>query len=712
MTGRADGGQGRLPTAPRARIPALRALLEEANHAYYVDAAPIMSDADYDRLLRELAALEAAHPDLVDDLSPTKRVGGEPIDAFRSVRHAVPMLSIENAFSAEEVTRWAKSVHDLLSKRGLLEPPRRGADLFPQDGTDPDDSRFPFDSLCDPKIDGVAVSLRYEAGRLVRAVTRGDGERGDDITAQARTIRSIPLRLRRPGRRALPAVLEVRGEVIIPNSIFESINAAREARDEAPFANARNATAGTLKSLDPGTVAERRLRFYAHGRGEVDGLPLSTFSQFLEDLRALGIPSSGAQIRCRNLGEILRAVDTLREVRDHADFGMDGVVIRVDRFDLQEALGVTSRAPRWALAYKYPAEQGRTRLREVTWQVGKGGTLTPRATMDPIPLSGTIVRHATLHNIEEIRRKDIRLGDLVIVEKAGEIIPQVVAPVPEARTGAETRISAPRRCPACRGSVQAVGPKTFCTNPACPAQLRERLTWFVGRDQMDIDGMGERLIDQLVERGLVHEFADIFALSETQLTGLERMGAKSAENLVRAIERSKSRGLDRVLAGLGIPQVGIQAARTLARHFRSADALLDAPVEAFEALPDFGEVTARLVHAWLHTRGGRAMLQRLARAGVDLTYHVPDTAPRSSPFAGKTIVLTGTLEGWDRRDLSDLLLSLGAKVSGSVSGRTDLVIAGDAAGSKLARAQELGIEIWDEAALRRALVRAGITPAG
>ncbi|UCD76134.1 MAG: NAD-dependent DNA ligase LigA, partial [Phycisphaerales bacterium] len=565
--------------------------------------------------------------------------------------------------------------------------------------------------VCDPKIDGVAISLRYEAGRLVRAVTRGDGTKGDDVTAQVRTIRAVPLTLRDRGKARPPAVLEVRGEVFIPNKEFERINSQREAAGEALFANARNATAGTLKSLDPQVVSQRRLSFVAHGRGEVRGLTgADTYEVFLERISAWGVPVSPLVAVCESIDDVIDVIESFADKRGGLDYGVDGMVVRVDRFDQQQQLGSTSKAPRWCIAFKYPAEQGVTTLLEVEWQVGKGGTLTPRATMEPIFLAGTTVRHATLHNIEEIRRKDIRVGDSVVVEKAGEIIPQVVRSVKEKRKKGAGPIRPPKRCPACKGAVEQEGPKLFCTNPECPAQFREKLKWFVGRGQMDIDGMGEKLVDQLVDAGLIEHFADVFSLHEADLLGLERMAEKSVENLLNAIESSKSRGLARVLAGLGIRHIGTTAARTLARHFPDAGALLEASVEELAELPDFGDITAQALHDYLHSSQGRDVFNRLGAAGVDLSssIYAPSTGlpGAGSPFAGKTIVLTGTLESYGRNELTERLEELGARITGSVSSRTDLVIAGESPGSKLSKARQLGLEVWDEDRLLAALTEA------
>lgn len=670
-------------SSDRQRIEQLRDLLHRANRAYYVDNDPIMPDREFDELLDELARLEAKYSDLDDPNSPTKRVGGEPIKGFKTVAHAVPMLSIDNTYNLDDLRAWHARV-----TKGL-------------------DEETDVAFVCDPKIDGVAISLRYEDGALIHAVTRGDGQKGDDVTAQVRTINTVPLRLS-DEKYHIPDVLEVRGEIFIPNDEFVRINEEREAAGEQVFANARNSTAGTLKNLDPRVSAERKLQFIAHGRGELVGLDdLETYSEFLQRIRSYGVRTSENTKRCTTIEGVIEVVEAFQTTRHELPFGVDGMVIRVDRFDQQETLGYTSKSARWCIAYKYPAEQATTKLVQVDWQVGKNGTLTPRATMEPVFVAGTTVQHATLHNIDEIHRKDIRIGDTVIIEKAGEIIPQVVKVVEEKRSGNEKRIEAPNKCPACDGPTEKEGPKVYCVNPECPAQFREKLKWFVGRGQMDIQGLGEKLVDQLVDAGLVTHFADVFALTKKrdELLALERMGEKSTDNLIDAIQDAKSRGLARVLAGLGIQHIGTSAAKVLARHFRSDTELLAATQEEIEALPDFGEVTSETLHTYLKSVPGKEAFARLHDAGVDLTSHDYRDPSRTidSPFAGKTIVLTGTLENFERKELSDKLEELGAKVTGSVSKKTDLVIAGEKAGSKLEKARELDIEVWDEAQLLHAL---------
>ena len=666
------------------RIAKLRTQLDAANRAYYVDADPLMSDRDFDERLRELQELESRHPELHDPDSPTQRVGGEPATGFETVPHSVPMQSIDNTYSVEDLEAWYERV-----RKGL-----EGA---------ADSSALSM--VCDPKIDGVAISLRYESGRLVSAITRGDGEKGDRITGNIRAIAAIPLKLATDNP---PEVLEVRGEVVMPNATFDRLNEQRKARGEQEFANARNSTAGTLKSLDPKVVAERGLRMLAHGRGEIKGIEFKGYAEFLDTIKSWGIPVNEHSTMYSSIEEVIERVTAFKDERTSLAFGVDGMVIRVNQFDHQQRLGSTAKAPRWAIAFKYPAEQALTKLLDVEWQVGKGGTLTPRATMKPVVVAGTTVQHATLHNIEEIHRKDIRIGDQVVIEKAGEIIPQVVEPVTSKRSGAEQTIEAPRACPTCTSGVHQEGPKLFCTNPECPAQFREKLKWFAGRDQMDIDGLGEKLIDQLLDAKLVVHFADVFSLVREDLLNLERMGEKSADNLLAGLEDAKKRGMARVLAGLGIRHIGSSAAKTLARHYPNVDTLLAATVAELEALPDFGTITAESLHEDLSEQTMQSTFSSLRAVGVRLEsdlYHDAGepTLFSDSPFAGKTVVITGSLEHYGRSELAEKLESLGAKVAGSVSSKTDLLIAGEKAGSKLTKAESLGIEIWDEIALTSAL---------
>ena len=666
---------------PGTRIMQLRQQLDDADRAYFVDAEPLMSDRSYDELMQELVSLEEAHPEHHDPSSPSRRVGGEPVEGFETRAHVLPMMSVDNTYSPEDISAW-------------LEKVRRGLDLGEGDAG-------PV-LACDPKVDGVAISIRYEDGILVSAMTRGDGRRGDVVTEQVRSIRGVPLRL---AGGDWPGVLGVRGEIYMSNAVFQALNEQREEAGEALYANARNVTAGTLKSLDPAIVAQRSLCFVAHGRGELDGWDGGgSYSRFMQRLREWGIPVSPEISLVQDSSSLIDVIETFGPRRSELGYGVDGMVIRVDSFDNQERLGATSKSPRWCVAFKYPADQGETVLLEVAWQVGKGGTLTPRATMEPIDLAGSTVQHATLHNIEEIHRKDIRVGDRVVVEKAGEIIPQVTAVRIESRKKNARPIEAPSRCPACSGPVEQEGPKLYCVNPECPAQLRERVAWFAGRDQMDIDGLGEKLVNQLVDTGLVSHFADLYQLTVEDLIPLEGLAQKSAETLVEAIALSRDRGLARVLAAVGIRQLGRAAARTLATHYPDMGAIAKASIEELESLPDFGNVTAAILHDALHCEQGLELVRRLGDVGVRFTSDLFQTEDAiDSPVSGKVIVLTGSLESGSRGDMTKRLESLGAKVTSSVSKKTDLLVAGAEAGSKLEQARRLGIEIWDEPTLLASL---------
>lgn len=731
------------------RIDQLRREIRRHDRLYYVEARPEISDRQYDRLVEELQKLEAEHPELITEDSPTQRVGGEPIAGFLTVVHSQPMLSIDNTYSREEFFEWhGRLLRGLKGGGG-----GRGAHF-----------------VAEPKIDGVAVNLRYERGQLVLAASRGDGQQGDDITQNARTISAIPLMLgvwdeghkRGPhavrGVEKIPDVLEVRGEIYMSFDELRRINRQRVDAGEEPYANPRNLTAGTLKQLDPRVVAQRRMGFFAHGRGEVQPDPFHSYSQFLEAIRRWGIPTHPQARRCDTIEEVWELIQTFEEQRRTLGYAVDGIVVKVDEYDLQRELGATSKSPRWCIAYKYAAEQAVTKLLRVDWQVGKSGRLTPRATMEPVLLAGTTVRHATLHNLGEIRKKEIHEGDMVVIEKAGEIIPQVVGVMLENRMPGAGPIEPPTSCPECGSPVEveydqrrvhelevwsgrlakhqtkavqneglfAVEPTPpespespeslseldetarYCINPECPAQFREKLIWYAGRSGMDIEGLGEKLVDQLVSKGLVHHFADLYRLNVEQLAELERMGQKSAQNVVNGIEQSKGRGLARVLGSLGIRHIGSVTARTLARYFKDVDAVVGASPEELQRVPDVGPAVAESLHTYLHSDAGRETIRSLQEVGVDLTSREYTKRPAAgSAFADKTIVLTGGLEHFTRPELTAKLQELGAKVTGSVSKNTDLVIAGADAGSKLDKARQLGVEVWDEQQLLAALGRLG-----
>lgn len=680
----------------------MRDLLDRANTAYYVDAQPLMADTEYDRLLAELAHIERQFPEFADATSPTQRIGGSPIEGFDQVAHTIAMQSIDNTYDIEGFLAWYRRCEK--------------------------SSGHPLVLVADPKIDGVAVSLRYEQGRLARAVTRGDGAVGDDVTANVRAMRAIPLRLHEPksGKSPVPDLLEVRGEIYMPNAEFDRINAERAMRQEPLLANARNATAGTLKSLDPSIAASRRLAFIAHSRGAwSEQSTVTTHWDFLAALRGWGIPVNRLAQLCVNADATVAAIEAFAHSRTTLPFGVDGMVVRVNDFAEQVQLGATGKSPRWIVAFKYPPERAQTVLVKVEWQVGKGGTLTPRATMEPVVVSGSTVTHATLHNFEEITRKDIRVGDHVWVEKAGEVIPQVIGPVTSKRSGNEQPIEAPTSCPSCGGEVVQEGPKLYCTSATCPGQFRERLKWFVGRDQMNIDGLGERLIDQLVDARMITQFADLFCLARDRMANLEseavlksgktslrRLGEKTADAIIESADQARTRGLARVLSALGIRHLGSSAAKTLARNFADIDSLMAATPAELQALPDFGEITAQSIAHDLATPTLRETISRLAAAGVDFTSREFKSSEShdgiaeglvDDPLRSKIIVITGTFAKFERRALTELLEQRGCKVTGSVSAKTNILIAGEAAGSKLQRAQELGVTIWNEAQLQAVL---------
>lgn len=722
------------------RLRTLESQLHEANRAYYVDADPIMSDAEFDRLLAELQELEREHPKEASPNSPTRRVGGEPIEGFVTLPHDVPMLSIDNSYSKEDISAWIKSVFPELDAeareiKSALELAKAG-DLASGEsdslfGEAPPTSKtktveainaklkarlkdaaaegYPLDLICDPKIDGVALSIRYEDGSFVRALTRGDGRQGDDVSHAVRTIRSLPLEL---GTGA-PEVLEIRGEVFIPNAEFVRINTEKDERGEEPFMNPRNACAGTLKNLDPSVAAARNLDFRAHGRGTIsDDSFARTHAELLERYVELSIPVPDTTWRCATVDEVQGAIEELDAKRHTMPYATDGLVIRVNGFDDQERLGTTSKSPRWVIAYKYPAERKTTTLVDVEFQVGKTGKITPRAVMEPVLLAGTTVRHASLHNFGLVRKKDIRIGDVVEVEKAGEIIPYVVGPVVKQRPKSAKKIKPPAKCPVCSGVVEVepleardnpdLETARRCVNPECPAQLREKLIWFAGRRQMDIDGLGESTIDLILadEEIPLRSFGDIFRLHEhkERLVELDRMGEKKVENLLNGIEASKQRGLPRVLAGMGIRHIGDSTARAICATFKDIHELMEASVQQLESVEGLGTLTASVLHDYLHSKIAHHTFEDLESVGVDLTS--PKRAGvTDSPVSGKTVVLTGTLESYSRDEAKDRLIELGANVSGSVSKKTDIVIAGPGAGSKLAKAESLGIEVWDEAKL-------------
>ncbi|PTM57492.1 NAD-dependent DNA ligase LigA [Desmospora activa] len=653
------------------RIQTLRTELEEYNYRYHVLDDPTVSDAEYDRLMAELLRLEEVYPDLVTPDSPSVKVGGEPLPYFEKVEHRIPMLSLGNAFSFDDLQDFDERIRRLSGRESI-------------------------DYVCELKIDGLAVSLRYEDGVMVRGATRGDGRTGENITQNLKTIRSLPLRLREL------VTLEVRGEAFLPKKEFERINRVKEERGEALFANPRNAAAGSLRQLDPKLAAERTLDIFLYGIGEMEGVqnPL-THTASLDLLQKLGLKVNPERVTVKGIDDVMDFVNHWREHRMELGYEIDGIVIKVDDLALREQLGFTAKSPRWAIAYKFPAEEGVTVLRGIEVTVGRTGAVTPTALLDPVTLAGTTVQRASLHNEDYIREKGIMIGDHVIVKKAGDIIPEVVGVLTEQRSGEETPYEMPTECPECGSElVRLEGEVALrCINPQCPAQTREGIIHFVSRGAMNIEGLGEKVVTQLFAAELIRGPADLYDLTKADLLPLERMGEKSAENLLAAIEASKKNSLERVLFGLGIRFVGSKGAQVLAAHFKKLASLMEAERDELEAIDEIGPKMAESIVTYFETPEVRETLRRLEQAGVNLTYRGPDleeTPLADTPFAGKTVVLTGTLASMSRQDAGARIKALGGNVTNSVSKNTDMLIAGDKAGSKLKKAQDLGVRVVEE----------------
>ena len=663
------------------KIVKLRETIEEHNYRYHVLDAPTISDAEYDRLMRELQELEDAYPDLVTEDSPTQRVGGEPLPYFEKVEHHTPMLSLGNAFDEQELRDFDQRVKRAAGVTG--------------------DVAY----MCELKIDGLAISLRYENGRLVYGLTRGDGTTGEDITQNLKTIAAIPLRLRKA------VDLEVRGEAYLPKHEFVRINEARTKAGEALFANPRNAAAGSLRQLDPKIAAERALSVFMYGIGNTTGHNIRYQSELLDYLVQLGLKVNPERRRVSSIDGVIEYVESWRERRAELDYEIDGIVIKVDDFSIQEKLGTTARNPRWAIAYKFPAEEAVTIVRAIEVNVGRTGAVTPTAVLDPVTLAGTTVQRASLHNEDLIREKDIRLGDHVVVKKAGDIIPEVIRSIAERRTGEEQMYRMPDECPECGSELVHLEEEVAlrCINPECPAQTREGIIHFVSRDAMNIDGLGEKVVTQLFNAGLVRGVADLYNLERNELLKLERMGEKSVDNLLTAIEESKENSVEKLLFGLGIRFVGSKAARILAQQFGDLDTLRQADYEQVLAIEGIGPRIADSIVTYFELPEVKQTLHKLRAAGVNFTYKGPhpEQAETDSPFSGKTVVLTGTLQNWSRKEAAAKIEVLGGKVTSSVSSQTDLLIAGEKAGSKLAKARELGIDVWDEEKLIEAFARSG-----
>ena len=660
------------PASVRQRVVRLRAEIDRHNYRYHVLDDPEVSDAEYDRLLTELRSIEADYPSLVVPDSPTQRVGGAPVAAFAPVRHRVPMLSLDNAFAREDVVAFDRKV------RERLETEREIA------------------YACEPKLDGLAVSLTYRNGLLEVAATRGDGNVGEDVTHNIRTIQSVPLRLAGKSR---PGLLEARGEVFMSIPGFREMNRVAAEKGEKTFVNPRNAAAGSLRQLDPKLAASRPLEVFFYGASVIEGRKLpGRHSEVLAMLRDFGLRTSPESRVVEGVDGLMGYYDDIGRRRSALRYQIDGVVYKVDALDLQRELGFVARAPRWALAHKFPADEEMTRVRAIEWQVGRTGALTPVARLDPVFVGGATVSNATLHNFEELRRKDVRVGDTIVLRRAGDVIPEVVKVIVEKRLPDAPAPQLPERCPICGSDVEREEGEAIarCTGAlVCPAQLKESLRHFASRRAMDIEGLGSKLVDQLVELGLARDAADLYRMEVAQLAELDRMGEKSAAKLAGAVERSKSTTFGRFLFALGIRDVGESTAESLARHFRTLDALRAATIAEIEEVPDIGPITAAHVHAFLAESRNSRVIDELRKLGVRWP-EVAAPKARGGKLAGKTFVLTGRLASLSRDEAGDIIRELGGTVSGSVSKKTDFVVVGDDAGSKLRKATELGLSILDE----------------
>jgi DNA ligase (NAD+) len=666
------------------------------DHAYYVEAKPTISDREYDALYHELLDLEKKFPELVTPDSPSQRVGGEPLKEFKPVRHLVPMLSLDNTYSQEELREFVNRVQRIL----------------------PDEK---LDWMVEPKVDGVAINLRYENGKFTCGAMRGDGSTGDDITVNLKTIRGIPQKLRTEFTESTKSktaksnsensvhsvsipVLEARGEIFLTKAGFEKLNAERKAAGEETFANPRNAAAGSLKQLDPRLVAKRPLDIVVYGVGRVEGAEQKTHDETLAWLKSLGFKTPAWTRHCSSADELVAAIEELDKVRKTFPYETDGAVIKLNSYAQRERAGFTAKAPRWAIAYKYAAEQAETKVLDIMITVGRTGALTPTACLEPTFLAGSTISRATLHNEDYIRKKDVRIGDTVTIEKAGEVIPKVVDVVLTKRVGKEILFQYPKTCPECGSKVQkeiggdeSEGAVWRCPNPDCPAQIRGRLEHWCSRGAMDIEGGGEVLVAQLVKNGLVRDVADLYRLKLDELANLERMGEKSAQNFLDGIAASKSREAWRVIFGLGILHVGAGAAKSLCKYFPTLDDIFAASAEQLVGAEDIGDVIARSIVNWYGDSQNKDLVKRLEKAGLNFKSELYNPASKSGPFAGKTFVLTGTLPNLKRDEAAAKIESLGGKVSSSVSKKTDFVVAGEEAGSKLDKAQKLGVKIIDEA---------------
>ncbi|WP_010529618.1 NAD-dependent DNA ligase LigA [Lentibacillus jeotgali] len=653
----------------------LRELINQYGHEYYVLDNPSVPDSEYDRKMQELLKLEEEFPELITADSPSQRIGGEPLDAFQKVQHNVAMMSLGNAFNENDLRNFARRANE---------------------GTD---ERISF--VCELKIDGLAVSLTYENGKFVRGATRGDGTTGEDITSNLRTVRSIPLSIREEN------TIEVRGEAFMPHKSFLKLNEQREENGDDPFANPRNAAAGSLRQLDPKIAASRNLDIFLYGVGEWQTGTLESHSERLDYLQELGFKTNPEWRRCDTIDDVIDYVKYWEGKRPDLNYEIDGIVVKVDNLDQQEELGFTAKNPRWAIAYKFPAEEVITTLREIELSVGRTGVVTPTAVLEPVRVAGTTVQRASLHNEDLIRERDIRLGDTVVIKKAGDIIPEVLRAVEEKRTGDEKEFFMPEECPACGSELVRLEEEVAlrCINPNCPAQLKEGLIHFVSRDAMNIDGLGEKVISQLFREELIHTIADLYRLERDDLLQLERMGEKSTSNLLQAIDASRENSLERLLFGLGIRFVGSKAARTLASHFETMESLQQAAFEDITAINEMGEKMADSIVRYFAEDEVKQLLYELDELGLNMEYKGPKAqdVEEDTAFSGKTVVLTGKMEHFTRSEAKALVEQLGGSVTGSVSKNTDILIAGEDAGSKMDKAEQLGVAVWSEQQLREVL---------
>lgn len=660
------------------RVKELHNLINQYNYEYHVLDKPTVTDAEYDALLKELIELENEFPALKTPDSPSERVGGKVLDMFSKVQHQKPMLSLGNAFTEQDLYDFDRRIRQMVG----------------------DD----FTYVCELKIDGLAVSLRYVDGLFIQGATRGDGNIGEDITANLKTIRSIPLRL------SEPVSIEVRGEAFMPKRSFDALNELKKKQKEEPFANPRNAAAGSLRQLDPRIAASRNLDVFLYGIGDVGETGILSHSAGLDYLDKLGFKTNKERRCCKDIEEVIKFVDSWKEKRPNLPYEIDGIVIKVNSYEQQEKLGTTAKSPRWAIANKFPAEEVITKLLHIELNVGRTGVITPTAILEPVKVAGTTVQRASLHNEDLIREKDLKIGDFVVVKKAGDIIPEVVNVLVDRRTGEEQDFQMPSNCPECESKlVRMEGEVALrCINPKCPAQIREGLIHFVSRNAMNIEGMGEKVIIQLFSNNLIHDVADIYKLNREQLLALERMGEKSVSNLLDAIESSKNNSLEKLLFGLGIRHVGAKAAKTLAQVFLHLDRLAIATKEEVTAINEIGEKMADSIVTFFQQEEAMELIKELKAAGVNMEYkgRLPlNDENIESGFVGKTIVLTGKLEQLTRNEAKERIETLGGKIVGSVSKKTDLLIAGEDAGSKLTKAQELGIEVWDEKRMMEELIK-------